>query len=270
MEEWILLLPLLVFPQQLLITMVVLIMTLLLRFNNRPITTHLHTLTALAMQNVINRGDWAFLLILINAMIFLMMPVVRNIQLVHICINASSAPLILVLSLFVSITGRRAISKEVVLQRLTTIFFALISFHLWLLPLCCFDSLRNCYVLIQISLLLILKHVLLITELLNGLRKLFVDFLLLVFIFMFALLLTVLRHVSMALVFTYRLLFTNICAVTFLTYVVIFEDIQRCIVGSDLTDECTFVFLWSELHVLLVGDYLMILVLNWNFTRFLC
>ena len=110
--------------------MVVLIMTLLLRFNNRPITTHLHTLTALAVQNVINRGNWAFLLILINAMIFLMLPVVRDIQLVHICINTSSALLILVLSLFVSITGGRAISKEVVLQRLTTIFFALISFHL--------------------------------------------------------------------------------------------------------------------------------------------
>ena len=55
MEEGTLLLALLVFLEQLLVSMVVLIVTLLfLGLNNRRIATHLHRLRALAVQNVID------------------------------------------------------------------------------------------------------------------------------------------------------------------------------------------------------------------------
>ena len=55
MEEGTLFLALLVFLEQLLVSMVVLIMALLfLRLNDRRITTHLHGLRALAVQNVID------------------------------------------------------------------------------------------------------------------------------------------------------------------------------------------------------------------------
>ena len=187
---------------------------------------------------------------------------VPDIQLVHICVNTSSSSLVLLLSLFLSIAWGRAISEEVVLQWLAATFFAKIGLH----PLLsfCFCFLRNCYVLIQISLMLILKLNLLITELLNCLRKLLVNFLLFVFGFMFRMLLTIFRHFGLALVFAMIFAFDFLFACSLLANIVIFKRVIRCIAWIYVAYESTFIFLWSEFHVL-QGNYLSMLILCWHF-----